>query len=199
MTKAGNPFYYAMIAALNDACLTESCPGNDAGCSLHLSERQQQCQTQVASHEFAEMTTDPQFNAWLDPFNGENGDICNGETDTITVSDNIWTVQTIYSNYDDVNTNGLAFCSSQEPEPTHRLSYGPYSVTRNRHIESYRRVLPLPALRFDLQTNEVTIDHRQLREYVEKLFYPLHPHDIIGDYPPSSTKWPKPWSKESSS
>ncbi len=183
MTSAGNPFYYAMIPALNDACLTESCPGDDAGCSLHLGERQQQRQTQVASHEFAEMTTDPQLNAWLDPYNGENGDICNGETDTITVGDNTWTVQTIYSKYDDINSNGLAFCSSQESTPTPRLSFGPLTVTRARHMESYARVLPLPALRFDLQTNAVTLDHHQLREYVEKLFYPLHSHDIIGDFP----------------
>src|SRR5690348_5444210 len=66
-TRAGHPFYYAVIPALGDGCLTESCPNNDAGCSLHLAQTQEQRDTQVASHEFAEMTTDPQLNAWTDP------------------------------------------------------------------------------------------------------------------------------------
>jgi hypothetical protein len=125
MTTAGNPFYYGIIPALNDACLTESCPGSDAGCSLHLSETQEERLTQVASHEFAEMTTDPQLNAWVDPAKGENGDICNGESDTITVGTHIWTVQRIYSKYDDVNSNGTVYCLSQAPTPEPRLSPGP--------------------------------------------------------------------------
>jgi hypothetical protein len=32
-TTAGNPFYYAIMPFLADACLQETCP-NDAGCSL---------------------------------------------------------------------------------------------------------------------------------------------------------------------
>lgn len=132
MTTAGHPLYYAVIPALNDTCLTESCPGNDAGCSLHLSETQEERLTQVASHEFAEMTTDPQLNAWVDPAKGENGDICNGESDAITVGANTWTVQRIYSKYDDLNSNGTVYCLSQAPAPEPRLSPGPTGPTARR-------------------------------------------------------------------
>lgn len=115
-TKAGNPFYYAVIPALDDKCIQESCPGG-SGCSLSLSETQEQRRTQVTSHEFAEMTTDPQLNAWYDPQNGENGDLCNGETDTITVGPNTWTVQRIYSKYTDEQTNGATYCLATSPTP----------------------------------------------------------------------------------
>jgi hypothetical protein len=104
---------------LDDTCVSESCPGGDASCSLKLGQTQEQRRTQVTSHEFAEMTTDPQLNAWYDPQNGENVDICNGQSDTITVGTNTWTVQAIYSKYDDVQTNGSTYCLSQvsSPEP----------------------------------------------------------------------------------
>ena len=116
-TTAGNTFYYAIIPALTDQCLQESCPGGDSTCSLQLTLTQEQRRTQVTSHEFAEMTTDPQLNAWYDPQNGENGDICNGETDTITVGGNSWNVQRIYSKYDDVQTGGTTYCLARAPSP----------------------------------------------------------------------------------
>ena len=116
-TAAGNQFYYAIVPALSDACISETCPGDDSNCSLHLSQTQEQRQTQVASHEFAEMTTDPQLNAWFDPDNGENGDICNGQSDTVTVGTNTWTVQKTYSSYDDSNSGGTIFCIAQASDP----------------------------------------------------------------------------------
>jgi hypothetical protein len=116
-TTAGNPFYYAIIPALDDTCIQESCPGGDSTCSLSINESQEQRRTLVTSHEFAEMTTDPQLNAWYDPQNGENGDICNGETDTITVGSNTWTVQRTYSKYDDEQTNGATYCLATAPSP----------------------------------------------------------------------------------
>ncbi len=118
-TKAGNACYYAVIPALDDACLRHSC-AQDSGCSLHLAQPQRQRRTQVASHEFAELTTDPELNAWYDPQNGENGDICNGQTDTITVGSNTWTVQRTYSKVDDVATNGATYCLAQAPAPKPR-------------------------------------------------------------------------------
>jgi hypothetical protein len=124
-TTAGNKFYYAVIPGLSDTCLQQSCPGNDAGCSLHLAEAQEQRQTQVASHEFAEMTTDPELNAWVDSANGENGDICNGESATITAGANTWTVQRTYSKTDDVATNGATFCLATAPAPIPPLKPGP--------------------------------------------------------------------------
>jgi hypothetical protein len=124
-TSAGHKFYYAIIPGLSDACLQESCPGGDASCSLQLTQTQEQRQTQVASHEFAEMTTDPELNGWLDPQNGENGDICNGQSATITVGTNNWNVQSTYSKTDDIATNGQSFCRATAPSPIPPLKPGP--------------------------------------------------------------------------
>ena len=124
-TTAGHKFYYAVIPGLSDACLQESCPGADSTCSLHLAQTVEQRQTQVASHEFAEMTTDPELDAWVDPQNGENGDICNGESATITVGANSWTVQRTYSKNDDQATNGQSFCLATAPAPIPPLKPGP--------------------------------------------------------------------------
>jgi hypothetical protein len=115
-TSAGAKCYYGVIPALSDACLHESCP-SDPNCSLHLAQTQEQRQTQVTSHEFAEMTSDPELNAWTDPANGENGDICNGEPATITVGPRTWTVQRIYSKFDDIVSQGATVCVATEPAP----------------------------------------------------------------------------------
>lgn len=123
-TTAGHKFYYAVIPGLTDMCLKESC-AQDSGCSLHLAETQEQRQTQVASHEFAEMTTDPELNAWLDPQAGENGDICNGESATISIGGNSWTVQRTYSKTDDMATGGQSYCVATAPAPIPPLKPGP--------------------------------------------------------------------------
>lgn len=123
ITQAGHAFYYAMIPALADACLQESC-SDDTQCSLHLAETQEQRITQVASHEFAEMTTDPQLDAWYAPNPwGENGDICNGESEDITVGANTWNVQRIYSKYTDRHTHGATHCLAQAPQPLPHLRH----------------------------------------------------------------------------
>jgi hypothetical protein len=114
-TSAGHRVYYSVIPALDDNCLRESCP-QDNSCSLHLAETQEQRQTQVASHEFSEMVTDPEISAWRDPGSGaENGDNCNGQSGTITVSGRTWTVQLMYSKTDD--QNGRAACILSPPSP----------------------------------------------------------------------------------
>ena len=123
-TTAGDKFYYAVIPGLTDACLKESCD-QDSVCSLHLAETQEQRQTQVASHEFAEMTTDPELNAWLDAQAGENGDICNGESATITIGGNSWTVQRTYSKADDMATGGQSYCLATAPAPIPSLKPEP--------------------------------------------------------------------------
>src|ERR1035438_3598742 len=57
--------------------------------------------TPVASHEFAEMITDPLYTAWTpDHAFHEIGDYCEGSNTTITVSGRSWTVQTVWSNHD---------------------------------------------------------------------------------------------------
>jgi hypothetical protein len=110
VTKAGNEFYYAVIPALDDNCVNNSCPGGST-CSLRLTETQEQRLTQVTSHEFAEMITDPKFTeGWYGSSSDENGDICNGQSATITVGPNTWTVQRQYSKTDDENSNGANYC-----------------------------------------------------------------------------------------
>jgi hypothetical protein len=124
-TKAGHPFYYAVMPGLSDNCLKASC-SSDAGCSLHLAEAREQRLTQVTSHEFAELVTDPQLNAWFEGnAGGENGDICNGEAATISVGHDTWTVQRTYSKTDDINTDGASFCLAEAPAPIPLLSPGP--------------------------------------------------------------------------
>jgi|GEM_PF-618374 len=111
---AGNECYYAVIPALDDQCIRNTCPG---GCSLTLNETQEQRRTQVASHEFSEMATDPIFRrGWFGPVSDENGDICNGLTTTITVGPNTWNVQRMYSKTDDINATGN-FCINNAANP----------------------------------------------------------------------------------
>jgi hypothetical protein len=117
-TKAGHQFYYSVIPALDDKCLKESC-GNDSTCSLHLAASQEQRRTQVASHEFSEMVTDPEISAWRDPQNGaENGDVCNGRSATITVGGRTWTVQQMYSRVQDEKGEAACIVSPPNPIPT---------------------------------------------------------------------------------
>ncbi|HEV2952708.1 MAG TPA: alkaline phosphatase family protein [Candidatus Dormibacteraeota bacterium] len=129
-TDAGNQAYYSVIPALDDACLKESCQ-QDSGCSLHLSETQEQRRTQVASHEFSEMVTDPELTGWLDPSSGqENGDLCNGQVGTIVVGGRTWTVQLMYSHADDLK--GQRPCTAGPAQPIPSLLHGkvPSAVER---------------------------------------------------------------------
>jgi len=117
-TTAGNKFYYSIIPALSDTCLKESC-SQDNACSLHLAQTQGQRQTQVASHEFAEMVTDPEITAWRDPNTGaENGDNCNGQSGTITVNGRSWTVQLMYSKSDDQAGQAACIIGPASPIPS---------------------------------------------------------------------------------
>lgn len=185
-TAAGNAFYYSVIPGLTDACLTSSCGGG--GCSLQLSETQEQRQTQVASHEFSEMVTDPELNAWFDGSTGaENGDICNGESGLITVGVNSWTVQRMYSNVDDVATNGATACLLEAPNPIPKISPGPasgLSPAAQMHLippGSLDRILPLPPCHFDATTQKMTIDRTEVQSYVNNLFSPLSHADVLPD------------------
>ena len=187
ITAAGNPFYYAVIPALTDACLTNSC-SNDAFCSLHLAQTQEQRRTQVTSHEFAEMCTDPKFQTgWWGPESDENGDICNGEADTITVGSNVWDVQRQYSKYDDQNSNGATFCVVEAPNPLPKLTPGPSgltaAMTSAQRMGTYLGFLPLPPAHFDARREQVAFDEDRLERYVKKLFYPLSHENVFADLP----------------
>jgi len=185
-TAAGNEFYYAVIPALTDACLTNSCGGG--GCSLHLSQTQEQRRTQVTSHEFAEMVTDPKFKkGWWGPSSDENGDICNGEADSITVGPNTWDVQRQYSKFDDINTNGATFCITEAPNPIPKLSPGPSGLSAAmasaRRMGNYQSFLPLATSHFDLKTNKFSLDESEVQRYVTRLFAPLRHENVFADLP----------------
>jgi hypothetical protein len=74
-TAKGNPFIYAFSEFSNVQTIST-----------------------IMSHEFAEMITDPLYNAWTpDHAAHEIGDYCEGQNTTITVSGRTWTVQQIWS------------------------------------------------------------------------------------------------------
>jgi hypothetical protein len=186
-TTAGHAMAYSVIPGLTDACLQNSCPSNDAGCSLHLAETQEQRQTQVTSHEFSEMVSDPQLTAWYDPSFGENGDICNGVTGLITVGPNTWTVQRMYSHYDDILTNGATVCALQPANPIPELSGGPTSgLSTAAQLKlmapaTFDRLLPLPSFHHDMKTQKTEVKKVDMQAYVSKMVRPLQPGDVFGD------------------
>lgn len=186
-TSAGHPFFYAIMPGLTDNCLKQSCQ-NDAFCSLHLAETQEQRITQVSSHEFAEMTTDPQLNGWFSlDLSHEIGDICNGEADTITVDANTWTVQRQYSKTDDINSNGSSFCLAEAPNPIPKLSPGPASLTvghpRIAELHSLNALLPLPPMSFDHETSSVSVEQADVVKYVSRIFHPFDYSRLVPDLP----------------
>jgi hypothetical protein len=124
-TSRGHRCYYSVVPALSDACLRNSC-SVDSNCSLHLSATQEQRRTQVASHEFSEMVTDPEISAWRDASTGsENGDNCNGSGGTISVGGRTWTVQTIYSKTDDAAGRAACVLAPATPLPPIGIPTGP--------------------------------------------------------------------------
>jgi hypothetical protein len=116
-TAANNPCNYAIIPGLSDNCLNETCHGSGT-CSLQTTQTQEQRQTQVTSHEFSEMISNPKGDAWFDDSGGdENGDLCNGLPGTIAVAGRTWTVQRMYSKADDVATQGGTICILPPAQP----------------------------------------------------------------------------------
>ncbi len=185
-TAKGNNCYYAVIPALDDACLKNTgCGGG--GCSLNLSQTQEQRRTQVTSHEFAEMVTDPAFpTGWFGPSSDENGDICNGQSAFITVGANNWDVQAQYSKTDDIATNGASFCRATAPTPMAKLSPGPASITAAmasaQHMGNYKPFLTLPTVFHDAKTKQTTWDNHEVERYMHRFFFPLHQDNILGNF-----------------
>jgi len=185
-TAGGHSCYYSVIPSLDDTCLINTgCGGG--GCSLSLSQTQEERRTQVTSHEFAEMATDPAFpTGWFGPSSDENGDICNGEADSITVGANTWDVQRTYSKTDDIATNGASFCRATAPNPIPKLSPGPSAVgvamTSAQHFGHYKPFLPLPNVFHDAKTLQTTWDHNEVERFARRFFYPLHHSNVVGNF-----------------
>lgn len=186
-TTKGNKCYFAVIPALNDVCLKSTC-SLDSNCSLHLTKTQEQRQTQVASHEFCEMVTDAELNAWFENGSGqENSDIVNGQSATISVGGNTWTVQRQYSKADDIASNGSNFSVVESPNPLPKLVPGPASGTGAAAVTAdalpYTRLLPLPAVHFDAKANTMHMEDAHLTKYAKRVFHPLRPQNVMADFP----------------
>jgi hypothetical protein len=145
--------------------------------------------TAVASHEFAEMVTDPLYDAWSpDHAFHEIADTCEFIDDIITVNGRSWTVQAIWSNTDEA-------CIGQSPSPLPHLDPGPTAALGGQSdvrgfaqhetgaAPSHRRVLPLPPLTFDVSKGTHTMDHQQVHNYVRKMFYPAAHGVLFNDLP----------------
>jgi hypothetical protein len=171
-TNSGNPMYYAVVGALTDQCLQQSCP-DDNSCNLHLNQTQLERITIVASHEMAEMMTDPEpFSGWVP----EIGDVCAGTTDTLTVGANTWTVQRVYSVEDDLATGGATLCVGQKAALAPAQPGGPFAGVSG--LASYRpgsldRLLPLPQVVFHGEAKRLEMRDRDLIRYFNRLISPV--------------------------
>jgi hypothetical protein len=149
--------------------------------------------TVVASHEYAEMITDPLYNAWT-PDGGyhEIGDYCEGSNDAITISGRTWTIQQVWSDVDNS-------CRGTAPNPIPAISPGPGGAaiagfvgveSRGRgprprgpaqHLP-FERLLPLPPRHIDKDFNVTTREEDQ-NHYLNRLFHPLRHEHVFADFP----------------
>src|SRR5712672_1871206 len=116
------------------------------------------------------MATDPKFQkGWWGSVSDENGDICNGQTASITVGPNTWAVQRQYSKADDVATNGMTFCIVDAPNPMPELAGGPAAgvtgIARVQMLQQLYPLLPLPTSRFDVPSKKITWDEAEIEAY----------------------------------
>ena len=168
-TAAGNPFMYAF---------TEFSDINSI--------------TTIMSHEFAEMITDPLYNAWTPDHAGhEIGDYCSWQETDITVSGRTWTVQKIWS---DVANACVAGSPNKitpiQPGPggalaagVSRLGRGPVRAFDPIDVLPHHRVLPLPPVRFNHETGSKQILDADMLAYTRKLFSPLRHNHLFDNFP----------------
>lgn len=133
-TRQGNLLWFAVIPALGSDCVKASCPAGDGSCPLKLTATQESRITQIASHEYAEITTDPHLDAWIDSdLNvGEIGDITNGNAAQIVVEGRAWTVQLIYSKFHDTGRPGAFYGLAMADRPVPLLPDAPRAATASR-------------------------------------------------------------------
>jgi hypothetical protein len=166
-TAAGHPFIYAFTGFFAIDLITE-----------------------VSSHEFSEMITDPLYNAWTpDHAFHEIGDYCEGVNDTITVSGRTWHIQKEWSDVDNM-------CRGTAPAPIPAIHPGPAlaalgvpagAEARGRGPRPaakplpHDRLLPLPA-RYVGEDFKVTIQDDDLHAYHTRVFHPLSHDHIFPDF-----------------
>jgi hypothetical protein len=131
------------------------------------------------------MVSDPELSAWYEP-GAENGDICNGESATITVGANTWTVQRMYSKYDDINSNGASYCVVAPAAPIPELAGGPTAgLTAADRLQlmqpsTFDRLLPLPTFQHDAAKKKTTVKTEDQQRYVRQMLFPLD-NNVVGD------------------
>jgi hypothetical protein len=171
-TAAGNPFLYAFSEFTNIQSIST-----------------------IMSHEFAEMITDPLYNAWTPDHAGhEIGDYCAWDETTITVSGRTWTVQEIWS--DAANacvansankippiSPGPGGLAGADGTPMIRLGRGPGKALDPADVLPHHRVLPLPSVRFNHLTGEKQTDNADMLAYTRKLFSPLRHEHLFDNFP----------------
>jgi hypothetical protein len=171
-TAKGNPFLYAFSEFADLASITT-----------------------IMSHEFAEMVTDPLYNAWTPDHAGhEIGDYCDGHNTSITVSGRTWTVQELWS---DVANTCVASAPGKitpiSPGPggagalatagASRLGRDPAPALDPADVLPHHRVLPLPPVRFNHETGEKQVADADMLAYARKLFSPLRHEHLFTDFP----------------
>jgi hypothetical protein len=146
--------------------------------------------THTASHEFAEMVTDPLGNGWTNPNTPEEeGEICDSRLcqETLGLIDRsgggVWTVASMFSNVDDKCVSG----ADHPIPPIPRLiqpGFGERGMAQSRSdILPFRRLTPLPPVHFDLRTQKAHIKDADYFAYCRKLFHPLHHEHFFRDFP----------------
>ncbi len=125
-TSAGNALYYAVAPWIDDGCLKATCP-DDAHCTLHQSQSQLERQTQVVSHEFAEMLTNPDcVSGWYAGDAGhEVADQGAGQSALMQVAGRSWRVQLIYSKANDTGAPDATPFIAQAASPVPLLAGAP--------------------------------------------------------------------------
>jgi hypothetical protein len=132
------PFSYGVIAGMSDACLA-----GDTDPLVNLAQLSRI--TVVASHELAELVSDPQpFTGWTP----EIGDTCEGQglNATFTGAHGTWTVQKIYSLFDDEQGQTFCVASSAAPQwsPPSAGAASAEAGPANARAADTRGLLPLP-------------------------------------------------------
>lgn len=135
------PIYYGVVAGMSDACLA-----GDTDPIVNLPQLSRI--TVVASHELAELVSDPQPNTgWSSPF-AEIGDTCEGQglNAMFTGAHGTWTVQDIYSLFDDEKGQPFCVISSAAPQesPPFTGASSAEAVPAGARAADTRGLLPLP-------------------------------------------------------